>query len=155
MTLALYTENLRFIHEKIDQLKTQSTVRLLVISKNQSIKNIQSIYSLGERYFGENYVQELLEKAPQLPSDIKWSFVGSLQKNKCKALLSLKNLQRISTLDSIELASKIQKICKNVNRTVEIMIQVKIFDEKSKHGNKFICKTFCVPSNMSCRNNGQ
>ncbi|XP_053993219.1 uncharacterized protein LOC128884146 [Hylaeus volcanicus] len=134
MTFALYSENLRLVHETINQFKTKSTVRLLVISKQQSIEKIQFIYSLGEKCFGENYVQELLRKAPQLPSDIQWTFVGSLQKNKCKALLKLKNLQRISTLDSIELVCRIQNICEKTNRTVEIMIQVKVFDEMSKRG---------------------
>jgi len=63
---------------------SEKNVQLVAVSKIQSVADIQKLYDLGQRDFGENYVQELVEKQPLLPSDIKWHFIGHLQSNKVK-----------------------------------------------------------------------
>lgn len=109
-------------------------VRLLLISKTQPANLIQAAYNVGERQFGESYVKELLQKARTLPPDIQWTFVGHLQSNKCHSLLQLTNLKRIASVDTYELAAKLQQSCERLGRTVEVMVQVNSTSETSKFG---------------------
>jgi uncharacterized pyridoxal phosphate-containing UPF0001 family protein len=76
---------------------------VVAVSKTKPVSVIQEVYDSGHRHFGENYVQELLEKAPQLPADIQWHFVGHLQSNKAKALVSgVPNLYMVESVDSLK-----------------------------------------------------
>ncbi|KAL3636975.1 hypothetical protein CASFOL_019274 [Castilleja foliolosa] len=76
-------------------------VRLVAVSKTKPISLIEQVYEAGHRCFGENYVQEIIEKAPQLPSDIEWHFVGHLQSNKVKSLLAaVPNLAMVEGVDN-------------------------------------------------------
>jgi len=67
-----------------------SQVRVVAVSKTKPVSLIREVYEAGHRYFGENYVQEILDKAPELPTDIQWHFVGHLQSNKAKAVIGCK-----------------------------------------------------------------
>lgn len=84
-------------------------VRIVAVSKLKPAENIKALYDAGHRHFGENYVQELMEKAKVLPTGIMWHFIGSLQSNKCKALSSLPNLYAVETVDTKEKARKLSK----------------------------------------------
>jgi uncharacterized pyridoxal phosphate-containing UPF0001 family protein len=78
-------------------------VRVVAVSKTKPVSMIQEVYDGGHRHFGENYVQEFLEKAPQLPADIQWHFVEHLQSNKAKVLVSgVPNLYMVEGVDSLK-----------------------------------------------------
>lgn len=84
---------LRNVMQRVSQASERanrpaSQVRLVAVSKTKPVELVQEVYDAGHRHFGENYVQELIDKAPQLPQDIKWHFIGHLQSNKAKALIS-------------------------------------------------------------------
>lgn len=72
-------------------------VRLVAVSKTKPVEAIKEAYDSGHRVFGENYVQEMLEKAPQLPDDIQWHFIGHLQSNKAKAIVGEEWAERAGT----------------------------------------------------------
>ena len=86
-----------------------SKILLLVVSKLKPASDIQILYDHGVREFGENYVQELIEKAKLLPDDIKWHFIGGLQTNKCKDLAKVPNLYSVETIDSLKKAKKLNE----------------------------------------------
>ena len=122
----------------------QHPVRIVAVSKTKPAADILELYnSHGHRDFGENYVQELSDKARNLPPDIRWRFIGHLQSNKCKSLVSIPNLQCIETIDSTSLASQLQKEMAKLpasDRRLDVMIQVNTSLEDSKSGvdyNKF------------------
>lgn len=127
-------ERLVAVHQRICELSHGRSVRLLLISKTQPKESIYEAYTEGHREFGENYVQELTTKAPELPDDIQWTFVGHLQSNKCNILLQVPNLKRISTVDRVELATKLEQHCQRLNRNIEVMVQVNATGEISKYG---------------------
>lgn len=88
----------------------QSTpVTLLAVSKLKPASDVKILYDHGVKQFGENYVQELEEKAKLLPSDIKWHFIGGLQSNKCKDLAKIPNLYCVETIDSLKKAKKLNE----------------------------------------------
>jgi len=107
-------------------------VTLVAVSKTKSVEEIQVLYDLGQKDFGENYVQELLQKQPQLPKDIRWHFIGHLQSNKIKQIASFVNL--IQSVDTAELAQKINKQALVVNRVIDCLLQVHIAQEETKFG---------------------
>lgn len=122
---------------KNTKLLRQSNVTLLAVSKKTNIENIKCLYDLGQKDFGENYVDELIEKANLLNKDINWHFIGHLQSNKAKKVLSIKNMTTISSVDSYKLASVIDTICQKLYRKVDIYIQVNISEEETKSGVKY------------------
>eukprot|EP01091_Cochliopodium_minus_P011698 TRINITY_DN3391_c0_g1_i1.p1 TRINITY_DN3391_c0_g1~~TRINITY_DN3391_c0_g1_i1.p1 ORF type:complete len:237 (-),score=65.15 TRINITY_DN3391_c0_g1_i1:70-780(-) len=130
--------NLSIINEKIDnmvkKLNLKKKPRLVAVSKTKPSSLIQSVYNTGHREFGENYVQEILEKAPILPLDIKWHFIGHLQSNKIKKLLEIKNLDVIETIDSLKLAKKLDDTLKEQKRKINIFLQVNTSGEDQKSG---------------------
>ena len=105
---------------------------LLVVSKTRSVDQIRSYYDLGVRDFGENRAQELIEKAAQLPCDIHWQFIGHLQRNKVRSVLPY--LSRICSLDSVELASVIEKEAARLNRKIGVLIEFNVAEESTKTG---------------------
>lgn len=109
---------------------------LLVVSKYQSEENIKLLHEkANQEIFGENYVQELMEKSKNLPKSIKWHFIGHLQSNKVKPLLSIDNLEVVETVDSIKIAESLNKTCQTQRRPIlKVMIQVKTSDEINKSG---------------------
>jgi hypothetical protein len=107
-------------------------VQLLAVSKTKSPEEIRALYDLGQRDFGENYVQELLEKQAQLPTDIRWHFIGHLQTNKVKFLAPF--IYMIQSVDSLKLLLEIDKHASKNQRSIRCLLQVFIASEDSKFG---------------------
>ena len=112
--------------------KNTSKACLVVVTKNQDINQIQQVYNLGERQFGENKVQILIKKKNKLPTDIKWHMIGHLQKNKVKLIAPF--IHMIQSVDSLSLLNKINQLAKENNRIIDCLIQIKIAREESKFG---------------------
>ena len=106
--------------------------KCVAVSKTKTINEINNIYKLGHRDFGENKVQELLKKQKELPQDINWHMIGHLQTNKVKKILPISYL--IHSVDSLKLLNVIQKESKKLNIISNILIQVNISEEISKYG---------------------
>ena len=114
-----------------------SHVELVAVSKTKPVDLILEAYSAGQRHFGENYVQELIEKAPSLPSDIKWHFIGHLQTNKINALLkNVPNLWMVESVDSVKLADVLNAACQRLalRDRLRVLVEVSTSDEESKTG---------------------
>ena len=107
-------------------------VKLVAVSKTKPVADILELYELGHRDFGENYVQELSEKAKQLPTDIHWHFIGHLQTNKVKMIAPF--VQLIHGVDSLKLLKEINKQAEKNNRTIDCLLQVHIAMEETKFG---------------------
>ncbi|MFM7358328.1 MAG: YggS family pyridoxal phosphate-dependent enzyme [Sediminibacterium sp.] len=114
-----------------DQLQQQG-VTLVAVSKTKSIEEIRVLYDMGQRDFGENYVQELLTKQVALPEDIRWHFIGHLQTNKVKQLAGFVYL--IHGVDSSRLLQEINKQGQKINRKIGCLLQVHIAQEDTKFG---------------------
>jgi len=109
-------------------------VQLVAVSKTKSVEEIKQLFDLGQRDFGENYVQELVEKQKQLPQDIRWHFIGHLQRNKVKQIAPFIHL--IQSVDSFRLLDEINSQASKANRTIDCLLEVHIADEESKFGIK-------------------
>jgi len=107
-------------------------VQLVAVSKTHPVQAVQEVYDLGQRVFGENKVQELMEKYPLLPKDIQWHLIGHLQTNKVKYIASF--IDTIQSVDSEKLLSEINKESGKHNRKIKVLLQVKIAEEESKFG---------------------
>ena len=107
-------------------------VQLLPVTKNHSSDKISELYQLGERQFAENRVQELIDKANQLPKDIHWHLIGPLQSNKVRN--AIKVASTIQSVDNIPLVERINRIAEEENRSVDIYIQVNLTGEIQKSG---------------------
>ncbi len=112
--------------------RSPEEIKLIVVSKNHPATSIQTLFELGCRDFGESRIQELVEKAGCLSSDIQWHLVGSLQRNKVKQAIQTGNL--IHSIDSLELAKEIEKKSQILNRITPILLQVNVSGERSKRG---------------------
>ncbi|MCC9165568.1 YggS family pyridoxal phosphate-dependent enzyme [Pontibacter harenae] len=123
-------ENILYFDEKLRGV----TCRLVAVSKTHSVEKIQEAYDAGHRLFGENKVQELVEKRELLPHDIAWHLIGHLQKNKVKYIASF--VDTIQSVDSLKLLVEINKRAEQVSRTFPIncMLQISIADEETKYG---------------------
>ncbi len=118
--------------EKIRLECSEKGVLLVAVTKFQSIEDMQVLYDLGVRDFGENKVQEIIRKAPLLPQDIRWHMIGHLQSNKVSALLPY--VSRIHGIDSISLLKEIEKQAIKQNKRVNALLQFHIADEETKFG---------------------
>jgi pyridoxal phosphate enzyme (YggS family) len=107
-------------------------VQLIAVSKTKPAADIQALYDLGQRDFGENYVQELAEKRPQLPAGIRWHFIGHLQTNKVKYIVPFVHL--IHTVDSLKLLTEISKQAAKEGRVVDVLLQLYVAAEETKFG---------------------
>ena len=107
-------------------------VTLVAVSKTKPASDILELYELGQRDFGENYVQELVEKAEQLPKDIRWHFIGHLQSNKVKYIAPFVHL--IHGVDSEKLLKEINKQAAKLNKTIDVLLQIHIANEETKFG---------------------
>ena len=108
------------------------SVTLVVVSKTHPVEAIQRIYDLGHRDFGENKVQELVEKAELLPKDIRWHMIGHVQTNKIRQMANFVHL--IHGIDKAKRLKEVQKRAKNAGRVQDVLLQVKIADEDTKFG---------------------
>ncbi|GLT57510.1 hypothetical protein SLA2020_304780 [Shorea laevis] len=111
-------------------------VRVVAVSKTKPVSLIRQVYDAGHRCFGENYVQEIVEKAPQLPEDIEWHFIGHLQSNKVKTLLGgVPNLAFFHGVDNEKIANHLDRAVSGLVRNpLKIFVQVNTSGEASKSG---------------------
>ncbi|GER48154.1 proline synthetase associated protein [Striga asiatica] len=112
--------------------RTSDLVRLVAVGKTKPVPLLRQVYDSGHRCFGENYVQEIVEKAPQLPEDIEWHFIGNLQSNKVKTLLSgVPNLAMVHTVDDEKIANHLNRAIVNIGRKpLKVLVQVNTSGEE-------------------------
>jgi pyridoxal phosphate enzyme (YggS family) len=109
-----------------------SGATLIAVSKTKPSEDIEELYALGQRDFGENYVQELVKKQAELPVDIRWHFIGHLQTNKVKMIAPFVHL--IHGVDSIKLLEAIDKEGRKINKKINCLLQVHVAREETKFG---------------------
>ncbi|KAJ1396357.1 hypothetical protein B484DRAFT_458910 [Ochromonadaceae sp. CCMP2298] len=116
--------------------RAPESVRLVCVSKTKPAEAIQQLYDAGYRHFGENYFQELVEKAALLPSDIEWHFIGHLQSSKAAKLVKeVPGLAAIETVDTAKLAGKLNNACAAAERSpLSVFLQVDTSGEDTKSG---------------------
>lgn len=107
-------------------------VKLIAVTKTKPVAMLQEAYDAGSRDFGENKVQEILEKAPKLPTDIRWHMIGHLQKNKVRQVID--KVVMIHSVDSLELAEVIEKEAAKRELHIDILLEVNVAREDSKSG---------------------
>lgn len=136
------------IAENITQIKAQlpERVSLVAVSKYHPVKQLQEAYAAGQRIFGESHAQELVAKAPLMPDDVQWHFIGHLQRNKVRQIMPIVSL--IHSVDSIRLLSTIDKEAARIGRTVDVLLQLHVAQEEAKSG-------FAVEELMQLAENGE
>lgn len=122
------TSNIEVLQQELGPIG----VKLVAVSKTKPIEDIQEAYHSGQRVFGENLVQELVDKYEQLPKDIEWHMIGHLQTNKVKYIAPFISL--IHGVDSIKVLKEINKHGLKHKRTIDCLLQIDIADEDTKHG---------------------
>lgn len=130
-------ENLEQVEARIQKAcdragRDRGEVTLIAVSKTKPAETLREAYDLGVRVFGENKVQELVDKYEALPDDISWHMIGHLQRNKVKYVIDKAEL--IHSVDSLRLAETIEKEAKKHNITANILIEVNVAREESKFG---------------------
>ncbi|WP_445747326.1 YggS family pyridoxal phosphate-dependent enzyme [Polaribacter sp.] len=125
------------IKENIDNFKKKipENVTLVAVSKTKPIADLQEAYDAGQRIFGENKVQEMVEKYDALPKDIQWHMIGHLQRNKVKYMAHFVEL--IHGVDSVKTLEEINKQASKHNRVIKCLLQASIADEETKFGLSF------------------
>ncbi|WP_320417370.1 YggS family pyridoxal phosphate-dependent enzyme [Tenacibaculum sp. IB213877] len=125
------------IKEKINQIKSElpENVTLVAVSKTKPVADIQEAYDAGQRVFGENKIQEMVEKYDVLPKDIQWHMIGHLQRNKVKYMAHFVDL--IHGVDSFKTLKEIDKQAKKHNRIINCLLQAHIAEEETKFGLSF------------------
>ena len=136
------------IAENITQIKAQlpEGVSLVAVSKYHPVKQLQEAYAAGQRIFGESHAQELVAKAPLMPDDVQWHFIGHLQRNKVRLIMPIVSL--IHSVDSIRLLSTIDKEAARIGRSVDVLLQLHVAQEEAKSG-------FAVEEVMQLAENGE
>ena len=136
------------IAENITQIKAQlpEGVSLVAVSKYHPVKQLQEAYAAGQRIFGESHAQELVAKAPLMPDDVQWHFIGHLQRIKVRQIMPIVSL--IHSVDSIRLLSTIDKEAARIGRTVDVLLQLHVAQEEAKSG-------FAVEELMQLAENGE
>lgn len=112
--------------------KIPDHVTLVAVSKGRSVEEIMALYTQGQRHFGESRVQEFEQKCSQLPSDIIWHFIGTLQPNKISKVLG--RFALIHSVDSLSLARKLSEASIKLGLVTDVLIQVNASNEPTKHG---------------------
>lgn len=130
-------ENLELVRKNIDRAcksvnRKPSEVTLIAVSKTKPVDMLKEVYDTGIREFGENYVQELVEKTDVLPKDINWHMIGHLQRNKVKYIVG--NTTMIHSVDSLRLAEEISKESVKKGVTTDILIEINVAKEDNKYG---------------------
>jgi len=126
---------------RLEQDGCYNLPRLVAVSKTKPVSDVVEAYANGQRHFGENYIQELVEKSGdkeilEMCPDIRWHFIGHLQRNKVNKLTSVTNLFMVETIDSAKLADALNTSCSKANRTnkLKVMVQVNTSGEENKSG---------------------
>ena len=135
----MLAENIKTVEKNIKEAcaranRSASDVTLIAVSKTKPVDMLCEVYDTGMREFGENYVQELVEKIDRLPKDIHWHMIGHLQTNKVKYIIDKVDL--IHSVDSMKLAETIEKEAAKKNLTANILVEVNVAEEESKFGLK-------------------
>lgn len=135
----MVAENLEQVRKNIELAcrkagRDPKEVTLISVSKTKPVSMLQEAYDAGSRDFGENKVQEIMDKYPQLPSDIRWHMIGHLQRNKVKYIVD--KVALIHSVDSLRLAETIENEAAKHNVTVPVLIEVNVAQEESKFGLK-------------------
>ena len=130
-------ENLEEVEARITRAcersgRERSEVTLISVSKTKPVEMLQEAYDAGSRDFGENKPQEIREKYPQLPTDIRWHMIGHLQRNKIKYIID--KVYMIHSVDSIRLAEAIDEEAKKHGIVMPVLIEVNVAEEESKFG---------------------
>lgn len=122
------------IQEQLQQVRDEipANVTLIAVSKTKPLADLQAAYDAGQRHFGENKVQEMVEKAQQLPTDIHWHLIGHLQTNKVKYMAGFVHL--IHGVDSLKLLQEIDKQARKTRRVQNVLLQFHIAQEDTKFG---------------------
>lgn len=130
-------DNLEHVQLKIKEAcdragRDKEQVTLISVSKTKPLSMLREAYEAGSRDFGENKVQELIEKIPEMPEDIRWHFIGHLQRNKVKYIVG--KVFMIHSVDSLRLAEEISKEAVKQRTEVNILLEVNVAEEESKFG---------------------
>lgn len=122
------------IATNIRQIESQlpEKTRLIAVTKNKPVELLQEAYDAGCRFFGENKVQEMVDKQPLLPADIEWHLIGHLQTNKVKYMAPFVSL--IHSVDSLKVLQEINKQAAKHNRVIDCLLQIHIAQEETKFG---------------------
>ncbi len=122
------------IADKIAELKKEipQQVKLIAVTKTRPVQDIMEAYQTGMRRFGENRVQELVQKQPQLPEDIEWHLIGHLQTNKVKFIAPFVHM--IHSVDSLKLLMEINQQALKINRIIPCLLEIRIAREETKFG---------------------
>jgi len=122
------------IKNKLQNIKLNlpKNITLVAVSKTKPVELLNEAYDQGQRIFGENKVQEMVDKFEKMPKDIKWHMIGHLQTNKVKYIASFVSL--VHGVDSLKLLKEINKQATKHNRTIDCLIQIKIATEDTKFG---------------------
>jgi PLP dependent protein len=119
--------NISYLYTRIPD-----SVKLVAVSKTRGTEEIMKVYSRGQRRFGENRVQELLEKRALLPSDIEWHLIGHLQTNKVKFVVPFVSM--IESVDTFKLLSVVNSESQKINTITDCLLQIHIAEEETKYG---------------------
>mmetsp|Transcript_5917 Transcript_5917/g.19653 ORF Transcript_5917/g.19653 Transcript_5917/m.19653 type:complete len:257 (+) Transcript_5917:1-771(+) len=147
MTAKQLAETVSRVAQASQRAARPTPARLVAVSKTKPVAQLMECYAAGHRMFGENYVQEIVEKAPLMPSDIQWRFIGHVQSNKARQLVAgVPNLTAVETVDSVKLANKLDAAVAecaaarmkafglSTNPPLQVMVQVNTSGEQSKFG---------------------
>lgn len=137
MEQSVLKENYELVSDKVKKAcaragRADNEVTLIAVSKTKPVEMLQEVYDCGCRDFGENKVQEIMDKYDKLPNDIRWHMIGHLQTNKVKYIVD--KVYMIHSVDSIKLAKEISKEAAKKNVTVKILLEVNVAQEESKFG---------------------
>lgn len=137
MVIGMIRENLEQVRKNILTACAKSgrdprEVTLITVSKTKPVPMLQEAYDADSRDFGENKVQEMIDKIPQLPSDIRWHMIGHLQRNKVKYIVD--KVALIHSVDSLRLAEEISREALKHQVAVDILVEVNVAEEESKFG---------------------
>lgn len=133
----MISDNIRSVEERIQAAcdragRPREDVTLICVTKTKPVEELRQAYDAGQHIFGENRVQEIIEKYPQLPDDIQWHMIGHLQRNKVKYLMD--KAVMIHSVDSAALAQAISKEAVKAGRVMDILLEVNAAGEESKFG---------------------
>lgn len=137
MNQSVLKENYHLVLNKVKRAceragRDEKDVTLIAVSKTKPVEMLQEVYDCGCRDFGENKVQEIMDKYDKLPNDIRWHMIGHLQTNKVKYIVD--KVYMIHSVDSIKLAKEISKEAVKKNVTVKILLEVNVAQEETKFG---------------------
>lgn len=135
----MIAENLKQVQNNIETAcgkadRSKTEVTLVAVSKTKPVEMLQEAYDAGQRVFGENKVQEIVDKYEKLPKDIKWHMIGHLQRNKVKYIVD--KVAMIHSVDSFRLAETIEAEAAKANIVIPVLIEVNVAEEESKFGVK-------------------